>query len=126
MKPQIHLFGAVWLLALLTLMMAFAMSPARGHSIYEGLRDTTGRLCCHGDECEPVTVELRDGGYFIPASGEFISESAALVSPDDRFHRCTWPINKYWRNHRWIIVPDNSTLDGKPKTLCFFAPRLSS
>jgi hypothetical protein len=29
MKPPIHLFAAVWLLSLLTLIMAFAMSRAR-------------------------------------------------------------------------------------------------
>jgi hypothetical protein len=29
MKPPIHLFAAVWLLSLLTLIMAFAMSRSR-------------------------------------------------------------------------------------------------
>jgi hypothetical protein len=89
---------------------------------------------CRGsseEECETVEAigDLSLGGYFLPASGEVISFKQALPSPDEKFHRCTWWLNKGWHGsgdgqgpEGWIVRPNNSTLDGKPRTRCFWAP----
>src|SRR5262245_29978611 len=103
------------------------VKQAWGHSIYTQM--TAGTMCarCSGEDCEPIQVETTETpmkGYYIPASGEFIPAAMAHPSPDERFHRCTWPRNEYWdaREKRNKILPDNSTFDGKPKTRCFWAP----
>src|SRR5215475_8280683 len=87
-----------------------------------------------------------EDGYFIAASGEFIPKSWRLTSPDNQFHRCTYPLNTYWSApgfapaypgaqytpgapmieregpSAWVVQPNNSTRDGKPPTKCFWAP----
>lgn len=97
----------------------------------EGESDMKDGGNCEAVEAEPMTQHGGPSGYFLPASGEFVPASQALPSPDERFHRCTYPKNEVWRSRGsgagpegWITVPDNSTFDGKPPTRCFFVPRL--
>ena len=64
-------------------------------------------------------------GYFLPSSGEFVPRSWALPSPDDTFHRCTYPLNEYWSGppeNKWKVLRNNGTADGKPPTRCFWRP----
>jgi hypothetical protein len=35
---------------------------------------------------------LPDGNYYLPRSDEVIPADMATPSPDDRFHRCTYPL----------------------------------
>jgi hypothetical protein len=65
-------------------------------------------------------------GYYLPKSGEFIPESFAQPSPDERFHRCTYPLNEYWTGKAWAVLPNSSTFDGSPPTRCFFRPNIGA
>lgn len=67
-----------------------------------------------------------EDGYFLPSSGEFIPRSWALPSPDNAFHRCTYPLNEYWSGTEWKVRRDNGTADGKPHTRCFWRPASTS
>jgi hypothetical protein len=66
-----------------------------------------------------------EDGYYIAASGEFIPQSWAVASPDNKFHRCTYPVNKYWAGppeSKWKVRTHPETTDGKPPTRCFWKP----
>ena len=80
-----------------SLMAAIALlcvsSTVLAHDIYTNLRDRNGNPCCGGEDCMPVEATvLPDGNYYLPASGEIIPADMATPSPDDRFHRCTYPL----------------------------------
>ena len=78
------LMTAIVLLCLSTSVLA--------HDIYTNLRDRNGNPCCGGEDCMPVeAMVLPDGNYYLPASGEVIPADMATPSPDERFHRCTYP-----------------------------------
>lgn len=115
MRTALVCFLIGWLLA---------GDPAFGHDIYQNLRDLTGMLCCGGEECGPVEVLPEVGGYYIISTGEHIPAAMVQVSPDERFHRCHFPVNKKWdrSSGRFIITPNDATADGSPSTRCFFAP----
>jgi len=127
MKPPVHMFGAVWLLTLITLIFAFAMSPALGHDIYTRL--TMGTMCarCGGNDCAPVKAEPTNTprrGYWLPASGEFVPVEMARQSPDERFHRCAYPPNLQWRGRGAGQGPEGWIEIGTAATRCFWAPAL--
>jgi len=110
-----------------SLMAAIALlclsSTVLAHDIYTNLRDRNGNPCCGGEDCMPVEATvLPDGNYYLPASGEIIPADMATPSPDDRFHRCTYPhlapiANEFDRWSAWKSIPE---------TRCFFAPMHSS
>src|SRR6516162_1478108 len=93
------------------------------HDIYSNLRDRDGHLCCNGQDCRPVEATvLPDGNYYLPSSDEVIPADMATPSPDDRFHRCAYPLlapiaNEFDRRPAWKSTP---------QTRCFFAPMHSS
>jgi hypothetical protein len=103
-----------------TIALLCVSSTVLAHDMYSNLRDRDGRLCCNGQDCEPVVATvLPDGSYYLPGTDEIIPADMATPSPDDRFHRCTYyPISKVdrWGEPVW----------GKHKTRCFFAPMHSS
>ena len=109
------------------LMAAIALlcvsSTVLAHDIYTNLRDRNGNPCCGGEDCMPVEATvLPDGNYYLPASGEIIPADMATPSPDDRFHRCTYPhlapiANEFDRWPAWKSIPE---------TRCFFAPMHST
>lgn len=114
---------------------AFLFTPgiAYGHDIYTEL--TKGTPCqCNDMERRCMPVEATSdgkGNYYLPSSDEIIPSERALPSPDERFHRCTGPLNMMWRSRGggqgpegWIEVPNNHSKDGMPRTECFWAPRL--
>ena len=118
------------LLAVIALCIA---TPVLAHGIYTELTKDTICTCDSAEQlCESVeAVPDGKGNYYLPVSGETIPANQARSSPDDRFHRCTWPMNVAWHGAhkfpgaqlgRWVVVPNNNTLDGKPRTRCFFAP----
>jgi hypothetical protein len=98
-------------------------STVLAHDIYTNLRDRNGNPCCGGEDCMPVEATvLPDGNYYLPASGEIIPADMATPSPDDRFHRCTYPhlapiANEFDRWPAWKSIPE---------TRCFFAPMHST
>jgi hypothetical protein len=66
-----------------------------------------------------------EDGYFIAKSGEFIPQSWSVPSPDDKFRRCTYPLNHSWSgppDNRWKVLRDSGTADGLPPTRCFWRP----
>jgi hypothetical protein len=68
-------------------------STVLAHDIYSDLRDRDGNLCCNGQDCKPVEATvLPDGNYYLPAINEIIPADMATPSPDDRFHRCAYPL----------------------------------
>jgi hypothetical protein len=70
-----------------------ASSTVLAHDIYNNLRDRDGNPCCGGEDCMPVEATvLLDGNYYLPRTGEIIPADMATPSPDDRFHRCTYPL----------------------------------
>jgi len=98
-------------------------STVLAHDIYTNLRDRDGNLCCGAEDCMPVEATvLPDGNYYLPRSDEVIPADMATPSPDDRFHRCTYPLlapvaNEFDRRPAWKSTP---------QTRCFFAPMHSS
>jgi len=100
-------------------------STVLAHDIYTNLRDRDGNLCCGAEDCMPVEATvLPDGNYYLPRSDEVIPADMAMPSPDDRFHRCTYPLlalapiaNEFDRRPAWKSTP---------QTRCFFAPMHSS
>jgi len=123
-KPPVHLFAVVWVAALVATLFAFVTRPARGHDIYTQL--TSGTMCarCGGNECEPVTAEPTTGGYWLPGSGELIALERARPSPDNRFHRCSYPRNLQWHSRGAGQGPEGWIEVGKTTTRCFWAPAL--
>ena len=141
---------------LLTVTLLLAMMLAAGaHDIYEEMTKESQCICGNtpdtrgGHLCEPVeAIPIDHNQYYLPASGETIPRNMAAQSPDERFHRCTYPLNKRWAPpgfapaypgaqyeqngamierqgpEAWVVVPDNSTRDGKPATRCFWAPNV--
>jgi hypothetical protein len=107
--------------------LVWAVISARAHDIYTEMTKGTPCSRCSGKECGPVEVQVLDQDhYYLPASGETLPSQMARPSPDGRFHRCTYPLNEMWggaSDPRVIIVPDNSTRDGMPRTRCLWAPR---
>jgi len=98
-------------------------STVLAHDIYTNLRDRDGNLCCGAEDCMPVEATvLPDGNYYLPRTDEVIPADMATPSPDDRFHRCTYP----------LLAPIASEFDRRPawkstpQTRCFFAPLHSS
>jgi len=141
-------FNAImWLLFLLLFLLISGTMLALAH-------DLCINSICRGssdeEECEVVKAIPREAGYFLPATREFIPASWALPSPDEHFHRCTYPLNKRWATpgyapaypgaqyenngpmierqgpEAWVIVPNNGTIDGRPRTRCFWAPLLTN
>jgi hypothetical protein len=106
-----------------TIALLCLSSTVLAHDIYTNLRDRNGNPCCGGEDCMPVeAMVLPDGNYYLPASGEIIPADMATPSPDDRFHRCTYPhlapiANEFDRRPAWKSIPE---------TRCFFAPMHSS
>ena len=98
-------------------------STVLAHDIYSDLRDRNGNLCCNGQDCKPVEATvLPDGNYYLPATNEIIPADMATPSPDDRFHRCAYPLwapiaNEFDSRPAWKSTP---------ATRCFFAPMNSS
>src|SRR5262245_18455881 len=132
MSPQAGIRRSKRVIMLLrTSVAAFAIAISLGlwsersntvlaHDIYSNLRDRDGNLCC-GGASGGATV-LPDGNYYLPASGEIIPADIATPSPDDRFHRCTYPhlapiANEFDRWPAWKSILE---------TRCFFAPMHSS
>jgi len=120
-----NLFAFIWMAALLTVLFAFVARPARGHDIYTQL--TAGSMCarCGGSECEQVQAEPIEGGYYLPASDEFIPAARSLASPDERFHRCSYPRNMQWRSRGAGHGPEGWIELGKAATQCFWAPAVN-
>lgn len=111
-----------------------------------GLGDASmfGVPLCHVMKPEPLTktealkrkLEYRavgwgkrfsadEDGYYLAESNEFIPQSWSVPSPDDQFHRCTYPLNHYWSGppeNEWKIRRSNETADGLPHTRCFWRP----
>jgi hypothetical protein len=106
-----------------TIALLCLSSTILAHDIYTNLRDRDGNPCCGGEDCMPVEATvLPDGNYYLPASGEIIPADMATPSPDDRFHRCTYPhlapiANEFDRWPAWKSIPE---------TRCFFAPMHST
>ena len=106
-----------------TIALLCVSSTVLAHDIYTNLRDRNGNPCCGGEDCMPVEATvLPDGNYYLPASGEIIPADMATPSPDDRFHRCTYPhlapiANEFDRWPAWKSIPE---------TRCFFAPMHST
>ena len=133
--PDWTMSAFVAMLMLLASLASVCVVPggAWAHDIYEVL--THGSACSCGNVplaqlCQPVeAVPLGGDLYYLPASGE--QALATGASPDERFHRCTWPLNMQWHSRGvgqgaegWIEVPNRSTLDGKPATRCLFVPQV--
>ena len=110
-----QLAAAIALLCLSTTVLA--------HDIYTNLRDRDGNPCCGGEDCMPVEATvLPDGNYYLPKTDEIIPADMATLSPDDRFHRCIYPLwapiaNEFDRSQTWKNIPT---------TRCFLAPMHSS
>ena len=106
-----------------TIALLCLSSTVLAHDIYTNLRDRNGNPCCGGEDCMPVEATvLPDGNYYLPASGEIIPADMATPSPDNRFHRCTYPhlapiANEFDRWPAWKSIPE---------TRCFFAPMHST
>jgi hypothetical protein len=87
------------------MVLVMSARPAQPHDWYP-------LACCSGIDCgpvEPAEVKAVNGGWFIPATGEFIPFDKAQISPDGGFHRCTMKAH-----------------DPKSKTRCLFVPGMGS
>ena len=108
---------------LATIALLCLSTTVLAHDIYTNLRDRDGNPCCGGEDCMPVEATvLPDGNYYLPRTDEIIPADMATPSPDDRFHRCTYPLwapiaNEFDRSQIWRSTPT---------TRCFLAPMHSS
>lgn len=82
--------------------LILSVSPASAHSIYEGLVNSRGQMCCGGTDCGPVSPEAgtfkrdADGNMWVRRSPNDdwyevdIQNILPTPSPDSHIHACIW------------------------------------